>query len=103
MIKFYLSKASERLLKETNSSQEKVDELLEIALKLSLAFLRETPTISDVQVAIAIGSLENCKKIAEGLIPLDFSYPHAKETLSKPQRILFWKNVCQSFMETKIS
>ena len=103
--KFYVSQASQRYVafevEKKNLTEDEVPFLYDLAFVIGKVFNRPTPTVSDVETAVKLRTLDNAKKIADGEIELDIIRNEIRtmEVMPKKERILFWRTVAGRVLE----
>lgn len=105
MPSFYVSQASQRyIIKQIETEKLTANELpliYQMAQIIGNVFRRPLPTISDIEVAVQIRTVESARQIAQGEKELDI-IRHEVQTQSvmpKKERIELWKTVAAQIVE----
>lgn len=98
---YYVSQASRNYvalqLQNQTLTNDEVELIYEIALCIGKVFKRPSPTISDIETATRIRTLEYARKIAAGEEQLDIIW-NAEKIMPKNERISFWKTVTERLL-----
>jgi hypothetical protein len=98
---FYISQASQRFIAQQIEKQNLNDDELPLVYKMAFIvgklFRRPVPTMSDVEVAVKIRTLENARMIAAGEVQLDIIRNEVRglDVMPRKERLEFWRLVAE--------
>jgi hypothetical protein len=101
---YYVSHATLNYLTKQIESSTLVEDDLPVVHKMALiigkAMGRATPTVSDVEIAVTLRTIEHTKKIAAGEEILDLvRHMPNQEVMPRKERVEFWKMLAQRVVD----
>jgi hypothetical protein len=100
---FYVSVASKRFLNEEikagKITRDEIPFLFEISMLACNIFGRPAPSLSDVELAVMMRSVENLTNIVKGTAILDVTSRMTMQPMSTKDRRTFWQKVAEAVLE----